>query len=116
MKIFFFKGLFPAPHSSHSSSEPTSLSGIWASRDPSQGPGATKPGLGGGSVPPNSPQLGIPSEKGMQFFEKKNEKLFSLLSPAPVSRNCQPWMMGWVFSIIPFPCISCSFLPILIYF
>lgn len=26
-----------------------------------------------------------------------------------MSRNCQPWMMRWVFSIIPFPCISCSF-------
>lgn len=27
----------------------------------------------------------------------------------PASGNCRPWMLGWVFSIIPFPCISCSF-------
>lgn len=26
-----------------------------------------------------------------------------------MSGNCQPWMLGWVFSIILFPCISYSF-------
>lgn len=41
----------------------------------------SNPGLGVGSVPLSIPHsLASPAEKGMQFFKKKNEKLFSPLS------------------------------------
>lgn len=83
-----------------------------ASTNPSQSPGAAGSGAGSWICSSfHSLQLSIPSwEKDAVWLKRKMRSCFpSSTEDIPASGNCQPWVLGWVFSIIPFPCISHSF-------